>query len=624
MAQGQKRGRSSSDGAEEEPVRKVLAIESHRAPIIQHFDENGTEYHLQEPTPEQKFAEIVQRLDFSQSSEQLAEQTEVPKPPEKPGKNPLELFHHAAGELEQVVTLLKAMKETPPNVVQKYPKGSSQFPKESSQDKISRDKVLQLNYMDLKQRQNALKNASERLKAYASFARKRHSKLKERKNDVIELRKEWKLRKLPQEQKHGEIRHWFDIDYSFNTCGAADTASVLVVQTPNNTSITLPETLVNHVLEFYTQSDSISQEQSTSARFVPSSDTVDTTAKGVENITNLLNNAQFTLLYSDIFKQLSAEALASNNPNHIVRERDVILTSSASDVLRIRFISQKEDSLNEDNENQKEQFSASYFDMSLFHICLLKILYLKYCQQHYNHYWKTGIDNNGLLSQKNGEIAMKPVKILDSLERIYSHIMFRKNIDEMLSSLGKAFGKSGCLSNHPNSFPKFGKHRSLQVRWVTTDIPTISSVDVRLCEGCLIQITLYETTAIFEDQDMKFRNVDSLREFLLLRFCKYILSQLRSEIISQNHTTVLNAYSLVLPEIMKKSGFQMELIIQPDTTQPSLIREVVTISSTNSKKTQTIPLSEIPGCSYRSKVCFLLKNPYLNSFVVLQQNMIEP
>lgn len=78
--------------------------------------------------------------------------------------------------------------------------------------------------------------------------------------------------------------------------------------------------------------------------------------------------------------------------------------------------------------------------------------------------------------------------------------------------------------------------------------------------------------------------------------------------------------------IVQKTYFfkNREIEIKPDPTQPSLLRESVTLRSfSNPQNVYSLPLCEIPGCSYRSKLCFILSNPTTNWFHILLQN-VEP
>ena len=48
MPPRKRRGRPRAAAVEEEePPRKIVNAEAHRAPVIQRYDENGEEYHLQ-------------------------------------------------------------------------------------------------------------------------------------------------------------------------------------------------------------------------------------------------------------------------------------------------------------------------------------------------------------------------------------------------------------------------------------------------------------------------------------------------------------------------------------------------------------------------------------------------
>ena len=117
---------------------------------------------FREPTPEQLFSEIVQNIDFSKPLEEQ-EKTKTETKIAKRGKNPLDLFHQANGELDQVVTLLKLIRSRPSQIVKQN----------LAQPEIPHEKKITDNFLDLKSRQNALKDAASRLRAYSTFARKR-------------------------------------------------------------------------------------------------------------------------------------------------------------------------------------------------------------------------------------------------------------------------------------------------------------------------------------------------------------------------------------------------------------------------------------------------------------------
>lgn len=131
--------------------------------------------------------------------------------------------------------------------------------------------------------------------------------------------------------------------------------------------------------------------------------------------------------------------------------------------------------------NDVKNLTNSHFDLSLIHILLLKLLYLQNNQRYFNRYWKTNINGNGLPSFDHEEEPVQIISILERVSSIFSHLVFRRKVDEMLTKLDIAFTKSSYFKTPGSS--KFGPHRSVQVHWIPTYSATISSVDVRLCEG---------------------------------------------------------------------------------------------------------------------------------------------
>ena len=380
------------------------------------------------------------------------------------------ILRQAAGELDQVVSLLKLLQENKLVKLQQL-----------SQQDIPKETVLKKNYQDLQQRREALLDASKRLHEYTSFARNRQSRSKERLKEALSLRDQWRIYGI-QEQRFGDVRKWFAIDYSFQSIGSSIPASVVVTQSPSSTSVQVPERSLNNVIEFTVRRET--NDCNYTLSYIPIRSHINSLeASGINDVNKLLDNAQFSLLYNDIFNYLIREARERKSRNAIPRENEVIISPNFEHSLNIKLRSTPKNTTKDESNLEQEnndEHSEIYFDMRLIHLSLLKLIYMKYQIQNHSKYYKTSIVDNGLVTPNQPDSPLPNISILEHCFGLFSHLVFRRDVDKMLQKIKEGFSVSG---HDDKSSAIYGTHRSVKVHWIPTNSPSVSSVNVRLGAG---------------------------------------------------------------------------------------------------------------------------------------------
>jgi hypothetical protein len=290
--------------------------------------------------------------------------------------------------------------------------------------------------------------------------------------EICVLREEWKI--LPYKSQFPN--NWCSFDFSYQSIGAtpSERGVAAVFQAPNSTTVQVFDRFLNRNLHFLILSEGEEGVESHNIEYIPDCGlSLAPEATGVDQISQLLENAQYSSLCSDVFSQLSREALQYTGRNIIRRKQEIQLKPTFSQTLTIRSAplpanQAAQEELTELSQiSQQRQKREWHFTLSMIHIMLFKLMQLKYQSNFYDNFV-----NLSAHRPKKDRINM-----LNCVSGFFAHLNFCKQINLMLDRLTKSF----ALSVDETSVTCV-PYRSLRIHWVPTDSPVVSSVDVHLSE----------------------------------------------------------------------------------------------------------------------------------------------
>jgi hypothetical protein len=590
-------GHDQMDGIQEPPFKKLkIAIETLPERKVESYGDDGGENYEEEKTYEDQFMELVRTIDFSKKSKKKKEKEE------NKNKNQNEWvwskvndsITRARGEMEQLVGLLDLLLKgehvgligimRPP-----------QMPKVIMNEKV----------YELGSKQKQLKKSAFKLSQAAEELRISVQKENNYFDSVMQLRKEWKITAPPQNVNRYQPK--FSVEFTYFNDGSLSRARELPLEINEETGdveLTLPRSLVTKQFAVASPSAYVEMSNFTSLDKVDelddhsmSEDSVDDEtiekARGVHECHNLLVQAQRTLWFNELFKQISRDAQKCKKSLLQIFENEIKLeTTEHEESFNIVFDSPEHAQLPKDRidmESNEMSLSKLQADTlySLIYIKLQEFLRNKHVEKEKEDHRSKFIKDFVRTDEKKKDDTM-----LDQLLTLVKHYKLRNQINDRVHRM--------CDNLTP-----------LRLHWTTDkkhEQEFISEFELKYLNDFSMKVLLDGTeirideVTIFETAEELCNHVlQKLSDAFMNKICSEVCNWISKDLVKKKASRVVFPYSNTFITIDVLYSVQ----------QCDILFNVFETSEGGAMI--SLDLSELPGATHLDKVMKFIVHTFVDS-----------